>query len=50
MTDLFVLRAVPFFQARPATIEHSLVLRKPGRLAEEDRATLRKILDEILGE
>jgi len=31
------------------TIERSLVLRKLGRLGEEDRATLRKVLDEILG-
>lgn len=32
-----------------ATIERSLVVRKLGRLAEEDRRTLRKVLDEILG-
>jgi len=30
-----------------ATIERGLVLRKLGRLADEDRATLRKVLDEI---
>ena len=32
-----------------ATIEHGLVLRKLGRLAEEDRAALRRVLAEILG-
>jgi len=32
-----------------ATIERGLVLRKLGRLADEDRATLRKLLGEILG-
>jgi mRNA interferase MazF len=32
-----------------ATIERGLVLRKLGRLADEDRAALRKVLDEILG-
>lgn len=32
-----------------ATIERGLVLRKLGRLEEEDRAALRKVLDEILG-
>lgn len=32
-----------------ATIESSLVVRKLGRLAEEDRAVLRRVLDEILG-
>ncbi len=32
-----------------ATIERGLVLRKLGRLAEEDRAALRKVLGEILG-
>lgn len=32
-----------------ATIERSLVLRKLGRRAEEDRAALRKVLGEILG-
>jgi len=32
-----------------ATIERGLVLRKLGRLADEDRATLRKVLDEIVG-
>jgi hypothetical protein len=31
------------------TIERSLVLRKIGRLEEEDRRALRKMLDEILG-
>lgn len=33
-----------------ATIERGLVLRKLGRLAEEDRATLRKVLGDILGQ
>lgn len=32
-----------------ATIEQDLVLRKLGRLAEEDRTALRNLLDEILG-
>lgn len=32
-----------------ATIERGLVLRTLGRLADEDRAALRRILDEILG-
>ena len=32
-----------------ATIERGLVLRKLGRLADEDRAALRKVLEEILG-
>jgi len=32
-----------------ATIEGGLVLRKLGRLADEDRAALRKVLGEILG-
>lgn len=32
-----------------ATIERGLVLRKLGRLEEEDRRALRKVLDEILG-
>jgi len=32
-----------------ATIDRRLVLRKLGRLAEEDRATLRRLLGEILG-
>ncbi len=32
-----------------ATIERGLVLRKLGRLEEEDRAALRKLLDEIVG-
>ncbi len=32
-----------------ATIERGLVLRKLGRLADEDRTALRKVLDEILG-
>lgn len=32
-----------------ATIERGLVLRKLGRLEEEDRAALRKVLGEILG-
>jgi mRNA interferase MazF len=32
-----------------ATIDRRLVLRKLGRLAEEDRAALRKLLAEILG-
>lgn len=32
-----------------ATLERSLVLRKLGRLEEEDRAALRKVIDEILG-
>jgi len=32
-----------------ATIERGLVLRKLGRLAEEDRAALREVLAEILG-
>jgi len=32
-----------------ATIERGLVLRKLGRLADEDRAALRNVLDEILG-
>ena len=32
-----------------ATIERDLVVRKLGRLAEEDRAALRRVLDEILG-
>jgi len=32
-----------------ATVERGLVLRKVGRLDEEDRAALRKVLDEILG-
>jgi mRNA interferase MazF len=31
-----------------ATIERGLVLRKLGRLADEDRAVLRKVLGEIL--
>jgi mRNA interferase MazF len=33
-----------------ATIEHGLILRKLGRLAEGDIANLRKILDEILAD
>jgi mRNA interferase MazF len=33
-----------------ATIERGLVLRTLGRLADEDRATLRRVLAEILGE
>jgi len=33
-----------------ATIERGLVLRKLGRLADEDRAALRKVLEESLGE
>jgi len=32
-----------------ATIERGLVLRTLGRLADEDRAALRKVLAEILG-
>jgi mRNA interferase MazF len=32
-----------------ATIERSLVVRKLGRLADEDRAALRRVPDEILG-
>ena len=32
-----------------ATIERGLVLRKLGRLADEDRAALRKVIGEILG-
>ncbi|HIF91779.1 MAG TPA: hypothetical protein EYQ60_01415 [Myxococcales bacterium] len=32
-----------------ATIERGLVLRKLGRLGEEDRAALRNVLGEILG-
>jgi len=32
-----------------ATIERDLVVRKLGRLAEEDRAALRRVLDQILG-
>jgi hypothetical protein len=32
-----------------ATIERGLVLRKIGRLEPEDRAALRKVLDEIVG-
>lgn len=32
-----------------ATIERGLVLRKLGRLAEEDRRALRQVLDGILG-
>lgn len=32
-----------------ATIEKGLVLRKLGRLVEEDRQALRGVLDEILG-
>ena len=32
-----------------ATIEQGLVLRKLGRLADEDRTALRNLLDEILG-
>ena len=32
-----------------ATIERGLVLRKLGRLGQEDRAALRKALEEILG-
>jgi mRNA interferase MazF len=32
-----------------ATIERGLVVRELGRLAEEDRAALRKVLAEILG-
>ena len=32
-----------------ATIERSLVLRKLGRLEDEDRSALRKVLEEILG-
>jgi mRNA interferase MazF len=31
-----------------ATIERGLVLRKLGRLGQEDRAVLRKVLGEIL--
>ncbi len=37
------------FKPLLATIEHGLVLRKLGRLAEEDRAALRQVLDQILG-
>lgn len=33
-----------------ATIERALVRRKLGRLVHEDRKTLRRVLDEILGE
>jgi mRNA interferase MazF len=33
-----------------ATIERGLMLRKLGRLADPDRATLRKVLAEILGD
>jgi len=32
-----------------ATIERGLVLRKLGRLADEDRAALRKVIGEIVG-
>ena len=32
-----------------ATIERGLVLRKLGRLADEDRAALRQVIGEILG-
>jgi hypothetical protein len=32
-----------------ATIERGLVLRKLGRLEEEDRRALRKVIDESLG-
>jgi hypothetical protein len=32
-----------------ATIENGLVLRRLGRLEEEDRRTLRGVLSEILG-
>lgn len=32
-----------------ATIERGLVLRKLGKLKQEDRAALRKVIDEILG-
>jgi mRNA interferase MazF len=32
-----------------ATLERALVMRKLGRLEEEDRAALRKVLAEILG-
>jgi mRNA interferase MazF len=37
------------FKPIVATIERSLVLRRLGRLEGEDRAALRKVLDEILG-
>ena len=37
------------FKPLLATIERGLVLRKLGRLAEEDRAALRKLLGEIFG-
>jgi len=33
-----------------ATIEKGLVLRKLGRLVEEDRRALRAVLDEVLGQ
>lgn len=33
-----------------ATLERGLVRRKLGRLGHEDRRTLRRVLDEILGE
>ena len=33
-----------------ATIEKGLVLRRLGRLEEEDRRALREVLDDILGE
>jgi mRNA interferase MazF len=33
-----------------ATIERGLVRRKLGRLGSEDRDTLRRVLDEIIGE
>jgi len=33
-----------------ATIEKGLVLRKLGRLEEEDRRALREVLDDILGQ
>lgn len=38
------------FKPLLATIEKGLVLRKLGRLTEEDRRSLRGVLDEILGE
>jgi mRNA interferase MazF len=37
------------FKPLLATIERGLVLRKLGRLADEDLAALRKLLAEILG-
>ncbi|MBK7948146.1 MAG: type II toxin-antitoxin system PemK/MazF family toxin [Deltaproteobacteria bacterium] len=33
-----------------ATLERGLVRRKLGRLGDQDRRTLRRVLDEILGE